>query len=79
MPLRSALKNDHSFGPEDVADLTAAYEAVLAKLGLVRRADPMRTKVATLVIELAKNGERDPDRLCDETLKILDNSPYGMK
>ena len=75
MPLGLALKNDHSFGPEDVAHLTAAYEAVLSQLGSFPRNDPMTTSVATLVIELAKNGERHPERLCEGTLKILGNSP----
>jgi hypothetical protein len=27
--------------------------------------------VAKLIIDLAKNGERDPQKLCDGTLKIL--------
>ena len=75
MPLGLALKNDHSFGPEDVAHLTAAYEAALGQLGLNARSDSMRTTVATLVIELAKTGERDPERLCEGTLKILGTSP----
>jgi hypothetical protein len=38
----------------------------LSKLGLVDRTDPMTMTVAKLIIQLAKNGERDPQKLCDE-------------
>ena len=31
----------------------------------------MATSVAKLIIELAKNGERDAGRLCDGALKII--------
>jgi hypothetical protein len=51
--------------------LTAAFEAALSKLGLIDRTDPVTTTVATLIIEVAKTGERDPKKLCDDALKIL--------
>ena len=34
MPDGLALENNHWFGPEDIAGLTTAFEAALAKLGL---------------------------------------------
>jgi hypothetical protein len=34
-------------------------------------ADPVREAVARKIIELAKAGERDPERLCDGALKDL--------
>jgi hypothetical protein len=40
MPIRSFLEHDHSFGPEDIAKMSAAFEAALGKLGLVDRTDP---------------------------------------
>jgi hypothetical protein len=43
----------------------------LGKLGLVDRKDPATTAVAKLIIELAKEGERDPERLCALALKQL--------
>ena len=64
MPIRLFLEHDHSFGPEDIAKLSAAFEAALGKLGLVDRTDPKTTEVAKLIIEFAKQGERDPERLC---------------
>jgi hypothetical protein len=71
VPIRAILENDQAFGPEDVADLTAAFEAALSRLGLVDRGDPLTSVVAKAIIELAKDGERDPKRLCDGALRIL--------
>lgn len=47
----------------------AAFEAALGKLGLVDRSDPVAMAVAKLIIEFAKVGERDPERLCGLALK----------
>ena len=69
--IRAILENDHAFGPEDVANLTGAFEAALTRLGLVDRGDPLTTAVAKAIIELAKEGERDPEKLCDGALRIL--------
>jgi hypothetical protein len=44
--------------------LSAAFEAVLSKLGLVDRTAPATIAVAKLIIELAKRGERNSERLC---------------
>jgi len=71
MPNSLALENNHWFGPEDVAALTTAFEAALGKLGLVDRTDPTTVTLAKLIIELAKTGEREPERLCDSALKRL--------
>jgi hypothetical protein len=71
VPLRLILQNDHSFAPEDIANLGAAFEAALSKLGLVNRTDPMTAAVAKLVIQLAKEGERDPGRLCEGAVTAL--------
>src|SRR5262249_6702736 len=55
------------------------FEAALSKLELVDRKDPMTMTVAKLIIEFAKNGERDPKKLCDDALKLLGRvgSPLG--
>ena len=71
MPIGTILKNDHSFGPEDIASLTAAFEAVLARLALTDRKDPRSTALAKAIIQLAEEGERDPERLRDGALRIL--------
>jgi hypothetical protein len=69
VPIRPFLEHDHSFGPEDIARMSAALEAALSKLGLVDRSDPATMAVAKLIIEFAKVGERDPERLCGLALK----------
>ena len=71
MPDGLALENNHWFGPEDIAGLTTAFEAALAKLGLVDRSDATTLTLAKLIIELAKAGEREPERLCDSALRCL--------
>jgi hypothetical protein len=71
VPIRLLLEHDHSFAPDDLASMSAAFEAGLSKLGVVDRTDPRATEVAKLIIEFAKKGERDPERLCDLTLKQL--------
>jgi hypothetical protein len=73
VPIQAILETEYGpvFEPEDVAKLTAAFEAALSKLGLVDRSDPIMSTVAKLIIQLAKNGERDPQKLCDEAVKIL--------
>ncbi len=71
MPIRPFLEHNHSFGPEDIVSFSAAFETALSKLGLVDRNDPAALAVAKLIIELAKEGERDPERLCALALKRL--------
>jgi hypothetical protein len=71
MPIGALLQGDHAFLPEEVANLTAAFEDTLGRLGLAHRDDPATLTVAKLIIELAKAGERDPARLRDGALKIL--------
>jgi hypothetical protein len=39
VPIRPFLDRDDSFGPEDIAKMSAAFEAALGKLGLVDRSD----------------------------------------
>jgi hypothetical protein len=73
VPIRAMLETEYgsAFEPEDIAQMTAAFEAALTQLGLVDRKDPLTTTVAKAIIRLAGAGERDPHKLCDEALKIL--------
>jgi hypothetical protein len=56
VPIRLFFEHDHSFGPEDIAKMSAAFEAALGKLGLVDRSDPATHAVAKLIIEFAKQA-----------------------
>jgi hypothetical protein len=49
----------------------AMMAAALRKLELVDRKDHITLTVAKLIIGLAKQGERDPKKLCDRAVKIL--------
>ena len=71
MPLRLILENDHSFGPDEIQCLVAAFEDTLRALGLTSREDPLTLTIARLIFDLAKQGERDPIRLRDEVLRVL--------
>jgi hypothetical protein len=71
VPIRLFLDHDHSFGPEEIPKMSAAFEAALGKLGLVDRSDPATHEVAKLIIEFAKQGQRDPERLCALALQRL--------
>jgi hypothetical protein len=74
VPIRPLLK-DGSFGPEDVAALSAAFEDCLLTLRLVDRNDPAATMVAKRMIEFAKRGERDPILLREAVLSSFRNDP----
>jgi hypothetical protein len=51
------------YGPTEIAAMTAAYENTLRALGLVDRRDPVTEIIAKKIIEIARTGERDPQRL----------------
>jgi hypothetical protein len=69
MPIRQYLQG-HRFDAETVRLLGIAFEMAIVALqqgdGIV---SPTREAVAQKIIELAKAGERDPERLCDGALK----------
>jgi hypothetical protein len=71
MPIRLLLQHDHSFAPDEIEALIAAFEDTLRRLRLAQREDPATLTVARLIVELAKQGERDPGRLRDDALAAL--------
>jgi hypothetical protein len=71
MPIYELLKTQGSFEPEEVAMLGNVFEEVLQTLGLVDRQDLATEMVAKKLIELAKAGVRDPDRLKALTLQAF--------
>jgi hypothetical protein len=71
VPIRVVLKDDHSFGPDEVAVLVSAFEDALRALGLNDRQAPTAVAAAKLIIEFAKQGESDPARLRDRVVKAL--------
>jgi hypothetical protein len=73
VPLRPFLEGN-SFGPDDLQAMTAAFEAALDKLGLKDRTDAATELVAKRIIALAKRGERDPVKLCEDALRFDDDA-----
>jgi hypothetical protein len=71
MTVRVPLAQDLAFTPEDVKVLIDAFEDTLRALKLANREDALTTMVAKSIIELAKQGERDPTHLRDFALKIV--------
>jgi hypothetical protein len=67
MPIRSHL-NGQRFDPETMRVMGLAYEMTLISLRRVDRGDIANNVVAQKLIELAKSGERDPERLCEAML-----------
>jgi hypothetical protein len=59
--------------PETQRVMGIAFEMARAGLRLTDRNDPLVGLVAKGIIELAKAGERDPERLCDQAVKRLSN------
>ena len=60
-----------SVEPQDVAKLVAGFEITLTNLGLEGRNDPMTAQVGKLIIQLAKEGQRDPKRLAERATGIV--------
>ena len=74
MPIYELIRQEAAFSPEDISAITKAFEAVLQGLGLINRSDPVAETVARKIIELARMGERDPDRLRDQVLMTYGQS-----
>ncbi len=54
-----------------------AFEIARAALRLPDGSAPSNATIAKKIIELAKAGERDPDRLCEGALKELRDQHAG--
>ena len=71
MPIYELLKRQDVFAPEDVAMLGNVVEDVLKVLGLVDRKDPIAAAVALKLIEMAKAGMHNPERLKALTIQAF--------
>jgi hypothetical protein len=71
LPVNTLLEEGYWFTPQDVAVLTQAFDRALGELGVRDRKDPAAMALAKLVIHLAKEGERDPARLCERAVMLM--------
>jgi hypothetical protein len=60
-----------SFGPDEIGQMTAAYEEALRILGLIDRNDPITEILAKKIIEIARTGERNPSHICTMAIHAL--------
>ena len=65
------LMREASFGPAEIAVMTAAYDAALERLRLKDRTDPITELVARKIIEVFRRGEHDPPRICTRAITEL--------
>jgi hypothetical protein len=65
------MRQDSAFEPEDIEQLSAAYEDALRTLELPDRDDPITQIIAQRIIEAAKTGVRDPAKLSNLAVKDL--------
>jgi hypothetical protein len=69
MPIVRLAERAGVFGPDQITVLTLAYEAALGRLGITDRTSASAEKVAKTIIEIARAGERDPDRIRESAIK----------
>jgi hypothetical protein len=59
------FRHQHEFTTETVQAMTAAHDAVVARLNL-KPDDPRRGKLVSLIVQLAKAGVLGPEKLADQ-------------
>ncbi len=70
MPITPFLAGT-AFEPDVTRAMGVAFVDACASLGLLDRADPATELIAKKIIELAKQGERDPARMHDQVVKFF--------
>ncbi len=73
MPLTPYLK-EAAFDPKAIEAMNAAFEAICKSLQLFNRNDPLTEIVARKIIDVARTGELDPQRIHDLALLELKES-----
>jgi hypothetical protein len=68
MSMRAA---DYTYPPELIEAMRLAFHKPCKALQLSDKDDAFMEVVATRIVELAKTGERAPDRLCSQVLDGL--------
>ena len=74
MPIRPLLEGQ-KLDPETIRVMGIAFEMALVALQLADRGDRANEIIAQKIMELAKAGERDPERLCEGVLQEFRRPP----
>jgi hypothetical protein len=78
MPARKRME-DQIFEPDLIEAIRLAFQRACEALQLQDTSDAFTEIVATRIIELAKAGEVDPDRLCSDVLAQLGTPPQSTE
>jgi len=76
MPIRPYL-DGHKFDSETIRRLGLAFEITRAALKVQEPDEAAKEIIAKELIELAKQGERDPNCLSERALRMIDAEPIG--
>jgi hypothetical protein len=60
---------DSAFGPEVTQAMAAAFDKACQSINAHPQEIPLKDAIARKIIELARQGEHDPVRLCELALK----------
>ena len=79
MPLRQLIRDESELvlSPEELKVILKAFEDTLAVLQLKNREDPLTLRIARCILDLAKAGQRDPDKVRQHTLAIIHLEAVG--
>jgi len=69
MPIRRFLAPGSTFGPDELKIMSSA---ALHRMGPDGQADDTKERLARRIIAVAKQGERDPKRLCEKALRACE-------
>jgi hypothetical protein len=65
------LLQEAAWDQADIDRMTVAYEAALKFLHLADRTDPLTELIAKKIIEVTRDGDQDPARICARAIKEL--------
>ena len=60
-----------AFTPDEIDVMTTAYELACTELSIRDRTNAVCEVLAKKIIEIAKRGERDPQRMCRDAVAEL--------
>jgi hypothetical protein len=69
--INNYIQSREAFDPEAISVMGDAYERAL-KTGPTLASESVRQVIAARIIGLARTGERDPHKLCEQSLADLD-------
>jgi hypothetical protein len=78
-PIERFFPGTVSFDPDATRTLGLAFDRACALLGKHPQPTAVRVAIAKSIVEAAKGGERDTDRLCDAGLAAAQGYVVGAK